>query len=295
MGAHRTVPPMQLVPSTDDVSVAVHELGGEPGQPVLLLSHATGFHGRTFEPMVAAGLADRSHCLAPDWRGHGDSVVPHELDYAWHGFAEDVEAVLDHLDLFGATGRPLHGIGHSMGGAALLMAEASRPGTFASLFLYEPIVPPPDAYLSRPTGEDNPLAAGAVRRREVFDSYQAAIDNYASKPPLNVFTPEALRSYVEGGFAPQPDGTVLLKCRGRVEAQTFRMAPLNGMHDRLGSVRCPVTVAVGVAEEMGPSAFGPAIVEGLPNGRLLDLSPLGHFGPMQDPPRVAAAAVTALT
>jgi pimeloyl-ACP methyl ester carboxylesterase len=287
MGAHRTVPPVQPVPSTDDVTVAVHDLGGELGAPVLLLSHATGFHGRAFAPMVEAGLTERFHCIAPDWRGHGDSVVPHELDYAWQGFAEDVEAVLDHLD-----SRPIYGFGHSMGGAALLMAEADRPGTFAGLFLFEPIVPPPGIY-ARPDGVDNPLAAGAERRREVFDSYEAAIENYASKPPLNVFTPEALRAYVEGGFAPQPDGTVLLKCRGRVEAMTFRMAAANGMYDRLADVRCPVTVATGVDEPLAPSAFAPAIVEGLPNGRLLSLDPLGHFGPMEDPPTLAQAILSA--
>ena len=279
---------MLPVPSTDDVTVAVHDLGGDAGAPVLLLSHATGFHGRAFGPMADAGLTERFHCIAPDWRGHGDSVVPHELDYAWRGFAEDVEAVLDNIDGAG----PLYGFGHSMGGAALLMAEADRPGTFAALFLYEPIVPPPGAFI-RAYGVDNPLAAGAEKRREVFDSYEAAIDNYASKPPLNVFTADALRAYVEGGFAAQPDGTVLLKCRGRVEAMTFRMAAANGMHERLADVRCPVTIAVGVDEPLAPSAFAPAIVEGLPNGRLLSLAPLGHFGPMEDPAALAQAALSA--
>src|SRR3954470_12360736 len=175
MCAHRTVPPMQPVASTDDVTVAVHDLGGEPGAPVLLLSHATGFHGPAFGPMAAAGLTERFHCLASDWRGHGDSVAPHDLDYAWRGFAEDVEAVLDQLDALGATGRPIYGFGHSMGGAALLMAEADRPGTFAGMVLDEPIVPPPGAFV-RAEGVDNPLAAGAERRREVFDSHEAAIE-----------------------------------------------------------------------------------------------------------------------
>ncbi|MEY2464663.1 MAG: hypothetical protein QOH64_2801 [Acidimicrobiaceae bacterium] len=297
MDAHRTVPPVQPVPSTDGVTVAVHDLGGEPRAPVLLLSHATGFHGLAFGPMARSGLTERYHCIAPDLRGHGDSVVPSDLDYDWRGFADDVLAVLEHLDEAGrsgdgATGRPVFGFGHSMGGAALLMAEASRPGSFAGLFLFEPIVPPPGAFM-RPEGEDNPLAAGAERRREVFDSFEAAYENYASKPPLNVFRPDALRAYVEGGFAPQPDGTVLLKCRGRVEAQTFRMAASNGMYERLKDIACPVTIAVGVDQPLAPSAFAPAIVDGLPHGSLVGLDPLGHFGPMEDPETVAQAALEA--
>ena len=38
---------------------------------------------------------------------------------------------------------PLFGFGHSMGAAALLMAEPRRPGLFAGLVCYEPVIYPP--------------------------------------------------------------------------------------------------------------------------------------------------------
>jgi pimeloyl-ACP methyl ester carboxylesterase len=65
------------------------------------------------------------------------------------------------------------------------------------------------------------------------------------------------------------------------------------MYERLADVRCPVTVATGVDEPLAPSAFAPAIVEGHPNGRLRSLDPLGHFGPMEDPPTLAKAVLSA--
>ena len=120
--------------------------------PVLLFSHATGFHGRVWEPM-ASFLNDQFRCVSIDLRGHGMSQLPPEAGLAWSRMADDLLAVL-------SSGRfpegPLHGIGHSMGRAALVLAAARRPAAFRSLWLYEPvIVPTEDSPL---TDGDNPLS-----------------------------------------------------------------------------------------------------------------------------------------
>ncbi|MGH9188384.1 MAG: alpha/beta fold hydrolase, partial [Acidimicrobiales bacterium] len=114
---------MHRIPSTDGVVLAVHDLGG--AGPRLLLTHATGFHGRVFAPLARA-LGGRFRCVAPDLRGHGVTTTPEGLGYEWSGFGDDVRAVID-----GLGDGPWFGAGHSLGGAALLMAEERRPGTFA--------------------------------------------------------------------------------------------------------------------------------------------------------------------
>jgi pimeloyl-ACP methyl ester carboxylesterase len=287
---------MHLVPSTGGVHVALHELGGDPNAPLLLFAHATGMHGRVFQPMVDAGLRDAFRCISADLRGHGDSVIPDVprvrgagapggIDFAWSGFRDDVLAVLDDVGT-----APVHGVGHSMGGAALLMAELARPGTFAGLWLFEPIVPPPMLLdLARP----NPMAEAAERRREVFPSIAAAVTNYAAKPPLNRFRADVLHTYVEAGFAPLDDGTVRIKCRSASEAATFRMAGSHDTYARLGEVGCPVTIAMGESMEMGPAAFAPAAVEALPQGRLERYQHLSHFGPLEAPHELASAVLQA--
>lgn len=281
---------MHLVVSTGGVQLAVHELGGATDAPLLLLAHANGFHGRVFEPLVAEGLARSYRCVALDFRGHGDSKVPPDLRYDWEGFGDDVTSVLDDLAPAGLA----FGVGHSMGGAALLMAELARPRTFRSLYLYEPIVPPPSSAVEGPAPE-NGMAAAAERRREVFDSFLAAMENFGSKPPLDELRPDALRAYVEHGFATQPNGTVRIKCSGATEAQIYRMAASHGTFDRLGSIEIPVTIAMGRDIGAGPSAFAPAAAAQLPDGRLEVSDHLGHFGPLEAPDEVAAAIETSFS
>jgi pimeloyl-ACP methyl ester carboxylesterase len=51
-----------------------------------------------------------------------------------------------------------------------------------------------------------------------------------------------------------------------------------------------VVVATG-DEGFGPALFAPAVAEALPQGRLERFEHLGHFGPLEAPDHVAAAAV----
>ena len=276
--------PVRQVPSTDGVSLALHDLGGDG--PALLLCHPTGFLGMTWAPLATA-LADVAHCWALDFRGHGDSTSPASLDFSWTGMCDDVLAVVDDLGL-----TDVRAAGHSMGGAALVMAEQRRPGTFAGLWLYEPIIFPP-AEGGGPTG-GNPLAAGARRRRPWFPDREAAYANFSAKPPLNVLAPEALRAYVDHGLrARSDDDAVELKCSPDVEARVFEGSLGHQTFSRLPEVRCPVTVAIS-GDPVGPAQAAPLIADALPAGRLERHPQLTHFGPMEDPDGMAAAVRAAL-
>ena len=275
----------EVIVSSDGVRIVLHHLGGPSGNaatPVLLFSHATGLHGRVWEPM-ASSLNDEFCCVSVDLRGHGMSTLPPAAGVAWSRMADDLLAVLssDHFPV-----GPLHGIGHSMGGAALVLAAARRPTAFRSLWLYEPvIVPTEDGPLA--DGE-NPMSEAAARRRDHFDSPEQAYENYRSKPPLNQLHPDALRAYVEGGFSPSPDGSVSLRCRPSVEADVFREAAASGAWNSMATVEVPVAVVAGRPEEFGPGAFAPAIANALPIGTFIERPRLGHFGPLEDPAAMAA-------
>jgi len=274
----------EMIESSGGVWITQHDLGGPRSNtrvPVLLFAHATGFHGQVFGPL-ASFLNDQFRCVALDLRGHGTSELPPGTGMAWSGMADDIVAALagDHFPV-----GPLHGIGHSMGGAALVLAAARQPDLFRSLWLYEPvIVPPEDGML--PDG-DNTMSEGAARRRERFESLEQAYENYRSKPPLDQLHPDALRAYVDGGFSSSPDGSVTLRCRPSIEAEVFRHAAASGAWDNVAALEIPVAVVVGRPEEVGPGAFAPAIADALPRGVLIERPHLGHFGPLEDPAAMA--------
>jgi pimeloyl-ACP methyl ester carboxylesterase len=270
--------------TADGVPVAVHDLGGE-GRPALLV-HATGFHGRVFSPLAAL-LGQGLHCLGPDLRGHGESGVPPGLDFNWLGFADDILAVVDALELDSPVG-----IGHSCGGAALLLAEQARPGTFSKLYCFEPVVFPSGEVPSSKLAE--PLAKGARQRREVFASREEAYANYASKAPLATFDERALSAYVEFGFEDLADGTVRLLCRGDNEARVYENGFRHPAFSRLGEIACPVVLACGAESHDFPPALLKLLVDRLVDGRLEVLAGLGHFGPLEQIEVVAESVIRAL-
>jgi pimeloyl-ACP methyl ester carboxylesterase len=264
------------VTAADGTALAVYDFGGD-GAPVLF-AHATGFHAHTWLPVIEL-LRDGFHCFAFDERGHGASASPENHDFSWRTFGDDARLVAEAVGL----DRPF-GVGHSAGGALLLAAEQDHPGRWAALWAFEPVVLPPAA-----SSEGSFLAPGARRRRARFDSRQAAYDNYASKPPFNRFTPAALSAYVEHGLVSQPDGTVTLACGPEDEARTYEAAPVSGIWDLLPKVSVPVHGVRGELSDHPPAAFLPETVARLPVATMETMAGLSHFGPFEDPERIAAS------
>ncbi len=262
------------VASTNGVTLAVHDLGGDG--PPFLVAHATGLCGRAYEPLAAV-LASRFHVYAVDFRGHGDSTDPLDGSFAWSGMGEDVLAAVDAIGV-----EHIDAMGHSMGGAALLIAEAERPGLLRSVFLFEPIVMT-ETYVSERT---NMMSDAARRRRSVFPSKADALMRYASRTPLGALRADSLAAYVEHGFEDLPDGTVQLKCRPESEARTFECETKMTL-DRVAGFTVPTVVGVGSEEPTG-ALFGRPIVDEMVNARLIRYPHLGHFGPLQDPGTVGA-------
>jgi pimeloyl-ACP methyl ester carboxylesterase len=266
----------------DGASLAVFDLRAGAVAPTVLFAHATGFHGHCWQP-VADALGRPSAAL--DFRGFGDSAPPPDWTVDWRGYGIDaLAAARDRAD---AAGAPLIGVGHSMGGAALLMAALDDPSLFAGLVLFEPIVMPPPSD-DGPTMPSNALADGARRRRSTFASFDAAIANFGSKPPMNAFTAGSLQAYVHFGLAPGADGQVHLKCTPEHEARTYETGGAHGTFARLGDLRVPARYVSGRVEAGAPSAVTELLARRTPGADYRRIDHVGHFGPMEDPAAIAA-------
>jgi pimeloyl-ACP methyl ester carboxylesterase len=266
----------QFLASTG-ITLAVHDWGGS-GDPVLL-AHPTGFHGRVWAPVAERLVAAGRKVWSFDFRGHGDSDPSPGRTFRWEEFAQDALAVTHHLDL---AGNPeLLAAGHSKGGASLLWGAVREPVTYPRIWTFEPIVIPTESPIL--AGSDNPLSAGARRRRDQWPSRADALASYGSKPPLNELSADALEAYVDYGLRDLPDGTVELKCRPEDEATIYMMGASLGLFPDLVKVDIPVLVACGATTTSITPEFARAIADQLPHSTLEVWSDRGHFGPIEDP------------
>jgi pimeloyl-ACP methyl ester carboxylesterase len=276
----------------DGLDIAVYDFGGEGGD--LLLAHATGFCAEVFSPLAGA-LGDRYHCWGLDLRAHGQSDRPGDGNFAWSGFATDVLSAIDHLGLDQPAA-----FGHSCGGASVLLAEEAKPGTFSTLYCFEPVIfPEPDHISVAALGQDNPLSTGARRRRDTFPSAEDAFLNFASKPPFADLDPDVLRCYVEAGFELIPDDeggdgrSIRLLCRREDEAEVYFQGGAHRAFAHLHEIDCRVTLGCGQATDAFGLPFLDADAAQLRHATVEVIPGIGHFGPLQQPGLVADAVLRA--
>jgi pimeloyl-ACP methyl ester carboxylesterase len=272
------------VRTSDGVEIATYDLGGDG--PPLLFSHATGFHGLVWPPL-AGRLGARFRGVAFDHRGHGRSGKDPSGSYEWSSLVLDTAAVIDGLGL----DQP-YAVGHSMGGAVLLLHEQAAPGTFRRLYCYEPVVLP--VVEGPPGAATMALAAAARRRREIFASREAAYANYTTKAPFSTFDPAVVRLYVDHAFDDLADGSVRLRCRGEDEARVYEAAMRHTGWVHLPEVEPPVTLACGGDGADFDEDAVTAMAARMPHARVEVLASLGHFGPLEDPALVAGSILAAM-
>ena len=186
-------PTESFVTASDGLRLAVHSYGGA-GPPLLIL-HCNGFCGRAYAPLAAA-LAPHVTVHSLDLRGHGaSSPLPPAAELSWQRYAGDALAVVDALRASGAC----FALGHSLGGGTALLAEALRPGTFAGMFLFEPIAPP-EASAAEWRARSGHMGRAALRRRPRFDSFDAAARTLGGKQPMASLDPACFAAYIRHGF-----------------------------------------------------------------------------------------------
>lgn len=280
-----TIP--QTIRSTDGVTVHLHDLGGSG--PPLLLCHATGFCGPVWQPM-AEKLSSEYHCVALDFRAHGRSTRPTDRPLEWGGFADDVLAVKTAI----SPDRPVAAVGHSMGGAALILAEDAVPGTLSKAWTFEPILFSAEDAAAAAADPDSPgepeIAIAARRRRAVFANRDEAFQRYRARPPLSVLDERALQAYVDHGFEDLPDGSVTLRCLPEDEASVFQHHA-SGADEAIGRLTIPFAASAS-GDGQRPAEAVVAAAARYPRLELHRYEDLTHFGPLQAPERLAADVLT---
>ena len=264
----------------DGAEIALWRWPQSKARPTLHWAHATGFHGRLYHPLLDE-LATDFNVLAWDMRGHGASVGAANLSTfrGWEIYYRDLIALLECLD------EPVWLAGHSIGATTSIMAAARRPDKVLGLILAEPVIMDPmqglKLWLTKLLRQSQrlSLAAGAARRRRVFQSHAAALENYRGRGGFKTWPEAWLNAYVQHAFVPQGD-QVQLACAPEWESTTFAHTEHNPWPG-IRQLRCPV---IALAAERG-STFSPAAQKRLqtllPSADVRVLEGTTHFLPME--------------
>ncbi|MEN3271425.1 MAG: hypothetical protein V7636_186 [Actinomycetota bacterium] len=214
--------------AVDGVEIAWGEWG--EGTPPFLLCHGFSGSAADFDLHVEALAQDR-RVLAIDHRGHGRSTkTGRSDDYTLHRLATDAVAFVDDV-----IREPFDLLGHSMGGRIVLEMTFARPELVRSLILMDTSGwsfqgPDPDV-------------------RAVIEGFMTSFDPAGGLPDMTMLrgpeddmiearTPPdylAHRLALQAAFDPHA-----MHALGR---ELWVTSP--SVRDRLGEIRCPVTVIVG--------------------------------------------------
>ena len=262
---------------------------GDPADPVdLIFLHANGFNALTYRAILEP-LADRAHILAVDMRGHGRSTLETRTEgrRSWLDLRDDLLALLEVMDIADVVMA-----GHSMGGAVSIFAAADAPRRVRRLTLLDPVMVP----RRDPSGAPDipsPLVAGALKRRAVFPSRQAALETYRGRSAFKTWSDEMLADYVADGFFDLPTGEVALACRPEWESSSFA-AQDQDVWGAVPRTLCPIAILRAEIESTcrleGMTQAQPA------DGRVTieTIAGAGHFLPMERPDLCRAALAAAL-
>jgi len=268
-----------------DVELAVVEWPGE-GPPVLLL-HATGFHSRCWNQVVAR--LPGQHIYAVDLRYHGRSGSIGEVD--WGVLTEDIVTLVQRLDLHDVIG-----VGHSIGGYLAARAAARLPERFRHLLLIDPVITSPETYQNARELADELHASDhpVSRRRNQWQDAEEMFERFKDKDPFQTWDTSVLRDYCDYALHPESEDEYRqLACDPINEASIYMsQAYGDAVLADLPRLRCPTVVLR--AHYDGPSLTDfsasptwPGMVELIRDCTEHYLPQMNHFIPMQDPALVA--------
>ncbi|MFL6125561.1 alpha/beta fold hydrolase [Actinophytocola sp.] len=196
-----------------------------------------------WSPIPRAGL----RLVRYDARGHG--LSPGRPDPGEYTFQRHGANLLDLLDHLGAD-RPVHGLGSSLGSAALLWAAVTAPARFDRLV----VVVPPRAWAERPASAD------------VYRGWADQIDREGVAPFLNALSGVGPPPILAGvsGFPPVPDiADETLSAVLRGAASSDLPAP-----EKLADLTHPTLILAWDTDPTHPVATATKLAETLPNARI---------------------------
>lgn len=184
----------------------------------IVFAHSNGFTAKTYRHFFTQ--------LAPNNITTFDNIGMNQKWKIWKDFTGDL---IKHIEA--NHSEPIIGIGHSLGAAVMFFAAEQRPDLFSKVILIEPPIFNKNRriliwFFSKLGIADRFSPAGkAAKRRDFFESKEAAYKGLRSKGIFKRFDETCFQDYIDYGFKPVENG-ITLNYPKALEAEIFRNPPM---------------------------------------------------------------------
>lgn len=252
-----------------------HGLAAGAGEPLVLV-HGGGSRATAFAPVMPM-LARRFRVHAYDQRGFGDTACTPGAAITHQMWADDLLALLDHLQAPRAFL-----CGWSLGATVTMNVASQHPDRVRAL-----------ALLGAPH-PDRPLDRAFFRRRlaqlEAGTPAEEIVDGLMGHVQA-MFSPSSLKHGPGGPDTIREEQLANLRCAGQV-TRAYETRPDYG--PITAAIRCPVTLIVGADDRTCDLAGAQVMQSRLNDCRLRVIPDCGHYYTLEQPQAVAEALVEAL-
>lgn len=254
-------------------------------KPLIHFAHANGVPSKVYQKLFDALQPDFDiiyvQALGPDKR--------YPVDNHWRSLTQQVTDSIVRQ----AHGRPVIGLGHSLGAVLSFQAALTRPGLFSQVIMLDPplmmgkeVLALHAAKILRLKALDQMSPAGlSKRRRDHWDSREQAAELLRPKGFYRDFDADCFQAYIDHGLSTDPvRGGVELTIPKMDEVEIFRT---NSSLWWLPQSKPQVPVKVLVAEK------GPFLERRFPQqiekkfGIPFEIFAGGHMFPLEQPLKVA--------
>jgi len=253
----------------------------------ILFAHANGYPPACYDPLF--NLLSDFQITAIHQRPLWEDSKPEEIK-DWNPLTDDL---LDFMDAEN-MGKVI-GVGHSLGGIALLRAAMREPERFSSVILLDPVLFPPFFIrtwnilrILNLIASIHPLIQATRGRRRVFQSRESLSKSYRRKSVFRYFSDDALEAYVNGITCPLEDGRFKLCYSPEWEVQIYITGVWPDMEiwKNLPKLEVPLLIIRGSETDTFFESTGRLVTKKLPSARIVNIEKSTHLLPLEQPEAV---------
>ncbi len=246
---------------------------GTKHKKAVILTHANGYASGCYS-YILEELAKKFRVIGLDLSGHGGSEFSLRFEN-WFYFRDEILVLIERESLNGVIG-----IGHSLGGASMLLSAYKEPSKFSKIIAFDPVVLDYFRILYVKIF-GNPLSESAKNRRKVFKNIDVVRKVFRKFPAFSDWDNRVFEDYLKYCFKKNKSG-VELNCSPVVECKIFNCSDFRTL-SHFANIQTETHLIYPKKYEVCPPWTAKKIAKGNPKSTVTKLENATHFFPFEMP------------